>query len=223
MVSMRSHRIFGILLAFAAVTGLSRLAGAENFRVKPLTEKSLARINQEARVHYDKSVYLADRILFREALDEAQKAIAADPGSVALRYFAIRFSDYLAKTTFGPSLINDNVNHGVDASKYYDVAIENLDAILQMPKITNRQRARTAYDLQRVKKKRDEVAERDNKRRELGRKVAVKYARQVYKDTYREKFKKKFEEAVEAITTAGEADEAAKAAAEALSESESKE
>lgn len=223
MVSMSSRRIFGILLAFAAVTGLSRLAEAENFRVKPLTEKSLGRINPEARAHYDKSVHLADRILFREALDEARKAIAADPGSVALRYFAIHLSDYLAKTTFGPSLINDNVNQGVDASKYYDVAIENLDAILQMPKITNRQRARTAYDLQRVKKKRDGLAERDNKRRKLGRKIAVQYARQVYKDAYREKFEKKFEEAVEAITSAGEADEAAKAAAKALSESESKE
>jgi len=215
---MRSYRFIALLLSAAVFAGTARTAVAENFRVKPLTEKSLDRLSTEARSHYDKALYMADRMLYKEALEHAQDAIAADPGSVALRYFSVHLSDYLALTTFGPSAINDKINQGDNASKYYALAIENLDAVLQMPKITNRQRARTAYDLQKVKKKRDNISERDNERRELGRKTAVKFARLVYKDAYRKKFEKKFDEAVQAIIDAGEADEAAKAAAEALSE-----
>lgn len=190
-----------LLLLLSAGTSWSR-----DFKVRPISEESYTHLSPEARVEYDRAYYLADRIVYTQALDAAERAIELQPSSVELRYFAIRLASFLAE-----------VNLELKAIDYLERAGNQCEAILAMEDIPPTLRDRVRADLNKFHDRAENIYRREELRKTWGTKVAKEYVRSAYRKEFEKEKEERMKTAVDALRDPeARRSLAAKAAARAL-------
>lgn len=163
-------------------------AWARDFKVKAISPESYERLSPEAKVEYEQAYQLADRILYRPALDAAERAIELQPTSVELRYFAIRLANYLA-----------DVNLQADAVTYLERAALQCQAILEMEGIPPTLRDRVRADLTKFAERAENVYRRDELRKTWGAEIAKDYVRSAYRKEFEEEREERMESTLQAL------------------------
>lgn len=182
---------------------------ARNLTLKPISEESYSRLNEEARAEYDRAYKLADRILYEQALDATERAVELQPTSVELRFFAIRLAAYLAE-----------VHLQAKAVEYLERAAIQCEAILEMEGLPPSLRDRIREDLAEFTDRAENIYRRDELRKTWGSEVAKDYVRAAYRDDFEEEREERLEATLEALRNPdARRSLAAQAAAAALADS----
>lgn len=215
-------KAFGLKLRRVALTAavlamaLPGRAGAAALDIEPVSEETLAIMTPEAREAYDLALDYLDHILYAQSLQEAREAARLTPTSIELQYFCIDLAEYLARTSYGQ-----------EAQRYFDIILEHLNTILELPRLAPRQRQRAEFDLQKYQEARANVFRRDELRRSWGAEFATEFSQRVFddedEDPLREDPLKRLQEAVQTVEevqfgTATAAETAAEALAETAEE-----
>lgn len=180
---------------------------ARDFKVKSISPESYERLSPEARAEYERAYDLADHILYKPALDAAERAVELQPTSVELRYFAIRLANYLA-----------DVNLQADAITYLERAALQCQAILEMEGIPPTLRDRVRADLTKFEERAENVYRRDELRKTWGAEVAKDFVRSAYRKEFEEEREERMQATLEALRNPeSRRSLAAQAAARALS------
>jgi hypothetical protein len=117
---------------------------------------------------------MIDKINYEYALDHFQKAVELAPDNVHLRYQLVELARYLGDKFIGYS------EKGSQSIRYYDIAIENLKAIKESPKLSRREERRAQEAIDFLAQLRRSVSERDKWREAYGQAIARKYVKEVY-------------------------------------------
>ncbi len=183
-------------------------AEARNFKMKAISEESYERLNEDARTEYDRAYFLADHILYDQALNAAERAIELQPTSVELRYFAIRLSSFLAE-----------VNLRVEAVTYLERAALQCEAILEMDGIPPTLRDKVRTELVKFQERAENIYRRDELRKTWGAEIAKTYVRTAYRNEFEKEREDRLEATLDALRNPDTRRSlAAKAAARTLSE-----
>lgn len=183
------HRaiLFGMAAGIALATPV--ITQARGFQFTPVQEKAVLRWSEEAQEHYSKALDSFDHINYVTAFEHLTNAIKAEPNSMELRFLAVDLARY-----------HGQMNTGITAVRYYEIALGHAEAVLKLPNLPSRQRRRAQYDVERVTKLRDAVDERDQARRTYGLQIVRQYASEVYTKEASSKEIKAFQEAVSSLT-----------------------
>jgi hypothetical protein len=193
------------LLLFSAAPSWSR-----NFSPERISEESYTRLSDEARAEYERAYQLADRILYAQALDAAERAVDLQPTSIELRYFAIRLAAYLAE-----------LNLDVESVKYLERAGKQCQAILEMEGIPPTLRDKVRHDLGKFHDRAENVYRRDELRKAWGEKVAKDFVRSAYRDEFASEREERMQATLQALRNPETRRSlAAQAAAQVLARSE---
>lgn len=179
---------FATLLAAALLTLSAATAEARLFNVKPISEESYERLNDEARSEYDRAYYLADHILYEQALNAAERAVELQPSSVELRFFVIRLASFLAE-----------VNLEANAVTFLERAAIQCEAILEMEGIPPSLRDRVRDELTKFTERGENIYRRDELRKSWGAEIAKDYVRTVYREEFEEEREERLETTLEAL------------------------
>jgi len=183
------HQIAGwATLWVAALMTLSTTAEARLFKVKPISEESYTRLNDEARSEYDRAYQLADHILYDQALNAAERAVELQPSSVELRFFALRLASHLAE-----------LNLESNAVSYLERAANQARAILDMEGIPPTLRDRVRDEYVKFTDRAENIYRRDELRKSWGAEIAKEYVRTVYREEFEKEREDRLESTLEAL------------------------
>lgn len=200
---MTTGVVGGLLLLVAAGS-----AWARNFEISPISKESYEHLNPEARAEYDRAYYLADHILYDQALDSAERAVELQPSSVELRYFVIRLAGFLGE-----------LHLEADAVKYLDRAVKQCQAILDMDGIPPTLRDRVRADGDKLADRARNIYRRDELRKTWGAEVAKEYVRSAYRQDFEKEKQERLKSTLETLRNPETRRSlAAKAAARSLAE-----
>jgi hypothetical protein len=183
------HQIAGwATLWVAALMTLSTTAEARLFKVKPISEESYSRLNEEARSEYDRAYQLADHILYDQALNAAERAVELQPSSVELRFFVLRLASFLAE-----------VNLESNAVSYLERAANQCQAILEMEGIPPTLRDRVREEYTKFTDRAENIYRRDELRKSWGAEIAKEHVRTVYREEFEKEREDRLESTLEAL------------------------
>lgn len=155
--------------------------------LKPMPAARLARLKKESREKYDQAMKYIDRINYERAVESFQQAIQLQPDDAYLRFMLIQLTQYLGDT-----------RTSADSIKYYDITIEQLQAMVASPTLNAREKARAQSALETVVTLRQSIGEREGKRHQAGLEIAKQYSKEMFQEMEKdERERAKKQEAVE--------------------------
>ncbi len=165
------HRRYPIVLIFliATVSLFPFPTTARQLDLEPLPPQRVDKLSEEARKSYEKGMAAIDRINYNLAKEHFTRAIEGDPDNVRLRFVLVQLAHYLGDTRKGTKSI-----------EFYDLANANLKKIFESPHLNAREKRKAKAAIEMVRKKRQSVPERDEKRRQHGLEIAKLYAKEIF-------------------------------------------
>lgn len=165
MFGAKQLRGIAVLVLTLILTG--GVAEARLLKIKPLPDRKLSRLDKEARKAYDEAMQAYDKINYPAMLESLSEAIDAEPDNIYLREMAVKVARHLG-----------NITREKKAQDYYDVAIDNLEEILDSDSINSTQRKKVDTLRAYMVDMRNAVYDRDEMRKRHG----MVFAEQVDKD-----------------------------------------
>lgn len=145
--------IIVIMLAIGAVAPAAMLTEGSL-----LTDEQMESLIPSAREQYEKADHFLDRGNYSVALRYLSKAFELQDDHAEMNFLLSQVATYRARQTFGKESMDN-----------FELAEKALRANLRIKKLTFNNRQRTEKKLESIQDERDKVAERDNKRTEIGR------------------------------------------------------
>lgn len=145
--------------------------------LKPLPAYRVERLNKDAREKYDLAMKAVDKINYQRGVDLFQQAVKAQPDDVYLRFSLVQLAQYMGDSHTG----RDPNNTGQEGIKFYDIAIENLQAMMVSTALNPREKARTQTALDTVVGLRQTIGEREEKRAQTGLEIVKQYSKESFK------------------------------------------
>ena len=150
--------------AFVALLLWAASAQARMLTVTPLEAQRVERMSRDEKAQYEQVLAALDKILYERALDELQKTIGMDPDNDHLRFMAVQVATYLADTRWGN-----------ESTTYYGIAISNLQALAESPRLNAREQGRAKEAIGKLTDLQRSVSTRDELRRQWGLQIAKAY------------------------------------------------
>ena len=136
-----------------------------------LSASDVAKLKLEAKEHYLKAVDYMDHVYMDGAIEELRKAASADPDNVNLQFLIASLARKRGKME---TIIEKS-------QKYYAIAENALLAIQKQEKLTRDQRAYLESALKAVKKEKATLAQRNQRRLEVGYKIIGEFLKEIGK------------------------------------------
>lgn len=146
-----------IMLVF--LLPIARLFAIEETDSEPycITEKAEKKLSPEADAYYKKGTDALDHIDQDTAIECFEKALSINPENVDLQFAYTKLASRRAR-----------VKYGDDSTKLYRKVIAAFDEIIKNPRATKDQISRAKKQKDIIEKELSKVAERDERRKEVG-------------------------------------------------------
>lgn len=145
--------------------------------LKALPAYRIERLNKDARDKYDQAMKAVDKINYEKAIDLFQQSIKAQPDDVYLRNSLVTLAQYMGDSHVG----RDPNNTSMEGIKYYDIAVENLTAMMASKSLNPREKQRAQAALDAIAGLRQSVSEREEKRQATGLEIVKQYSKESFK------------------------------------------